>query len=71
MRYCRRFVDDEVDICQSNAICRHLGRKHDMYGASRAEAAVIDEVLDGVEDVRRKYLTLVYQDALVRSGLGC
>jgi len=39
-------------MVQSNAICRHLGRKHAMYGASLADAAKIDQILDGVEDQR-------------------
>jgi hypothetical protein len=52
-------------MCQSNAICRHIGRKHAMYGSSHAEAAMIDQIMDGVEDVRVKYLKLIYQDQLV------
>lgn len=39
-----RYCDGEVDICQSEAILRYLGRKHNMYGKGIAEAAAIDEV---------------------------
>jgi hypothetical protein len=39
-----RFIDDEVDMCQSEAILRHIGRKHGLYGASLAEQARVDEV---------------------------
>lgn len=39
-----RYIDDEVDMCQSEAILRHIGRKHGLYGASRAEQARVDEV---------------------------
>ncbi|GAB4823389.1 hypothetical protein N2152v2_010435 [Parachlorella kessleri] len=59
-----RYIDDSVDMVQSNAICRHLGRKHGMYGANLAEAAKIDQILDGVEDQRSKYLGLIYKDEL-------
>lgn len=50
---------------QSNSILRHVGRKHGLYGASRAEAAAIDMLLDGVEDLRVKYLQLIYKEELV------
>lgn len=43
---------------QSNTIVRHLGRRHGLYGGSRAEAAAIDQLLDGVEDLRRKVTNL-------------
>ncbi|GAB4819891.1 hypothetical protein N2152v2_006937 [Parachlorella kessleri] len=59
-----RYQDDEVNMGQSNAIMRHIGRKYDLYGKTRAEAAQIDQIIDGVEDVRRKYLALIYQDQL-------
>ena len=39
-----RYIDDEVDMCQSIAILRHVGRKWGLYGASRAETARVDEV---------------------------
>jgi glutathione S-transferase len=51
-------------MVQSNAIVRHLGRKHGMYGASLAEQAAVDQVVDGVEDIKAKYLALIYKDSL-------
>ena len=37
-----------------------------MYGEGLVQAAVIDQLMDGVEDLRRKYLELVYKEVLVR-----
>lgn len=59
-----RYVDDEVDICQSNAICRYIGRRYGLYGSNRSEAAQIDQIMDGVEDLRIKYVHLIYKDQL-------
>ncbi|KAI3428024.1 hypothetical protein D9Q98_006410 [Chlorella vulgaris] len=61
---CPRLVDDDVDVCQSNAVLRHVGRKYDMYGKGLKEAAAVDEVVDGVEAFKTKYLALIYQDEL-------
>jgi glutathione S-transferase len=36
-----------------------------MYGKGLKEAAAVDEVVDGVEDLKAKYLALIYQDELV------
>lgn len=49
-----RYVDEDGDVCQSNAILRHIGRKHGLMGASLAEASAIDMLVDGVEDLKRK-----------------
>ncbi|KAI7842899.1 hypothetical protein COHA_003411 [Chlorella ohadii] len=62
---CPRFVDaDGLDLSQSNTIMRHVGRKYGLLGGSEADAARIDMVVDGVEDIKRKYLALIYQDQL-------
>ncbi|PSC72458.1 flagellar associated isoform B [Micractinium conductrix] len=61
---CPRYVDEEGDISQSNTIMRHLGRKHNMFGSGLAEAARIDMLADGVEDIKRNYLGLIYTDQL-------
>lgn len=65
---CPRMVDGDVDICQSNAMIRHLARKHGLYGAGEAAAAQVDQLLDAVESIRLKYLTLIYQDELSESA---
>lgn len=62
---CPAYEDDAAGfICQSNAIMRHLARKHNMYGTSDREHCLVDMVMDGVEDIKRKYLNLIYQDEL-------
>ena len=58
------FVDDEVDMVQSNAILRHLGRKYDLYGSNLKENAQVDMIIETVESIKGKYLTLVYTDNL-------
>ncbi|KAM5140879.1 glutathione S-transferase P [Mantella aurantiaca] len=56
------FKDKAFTLYQSNAILRHLARNHDLYGKTPIEAAEIDMVNDGVEDLRLKYVRLIYQN---------
>ncbi|XP_068111389.1 glutathione S-transferase P 1-like [Hyperolius riggenbachi] len=56
------FKDGSFTMYQSNAILRHLARKHGLYGKTQEEASIIDMVNDGVEDFRVKYLRLIYQN---------
>ena len=60
-----RFVDGEVDVCQSNAILRYIGRKWHLMGASEKQACMADVAMEGVESLRSKYLVLIYQNNLV------
>ena len=53
-------------IVQSNAILRYLGRKLDIYGD---DPTFTDMVLDGVEDWRSPYATLIYTDKLAAEAL--
>lgn len=55
-------------MTQSNTILRHIASKGGLYGVSEADRAHIDMVLDGIAAIRGNYLTLVYQDELVRSN---
>jgi glutathione S-transferase P len=55
-------------LVQSNAIIRHLARTYNLYGASNVEHAQVDVVLDSVEDMRQKYIRLIYQDRLSDAG---
>uniref|UniRef100_A0A8C3VZG1 Glutathione S-transferase n=1 Tax=Catagonus wagneri TaxID=51154 RepID=A0A8C3VZG1_9CETA len=55
-----KFQDGDLTLYQSNAILRHLGRSLGLYGADPREAALLDMVNDGVEDLRCKYATLIY-----------
>ena len=63
-----RLVDGDVTVLQSLAILRHVGRKLDLYGKSDADAARIDSLLDGLEDMRNKTRTLVYGTGLSPDG---
>ncbi|XP_059959715.1 glutathione S-transferase P isoform X3 [Mesoplodon densirostris] len=55
-----KFQDGDLTLYQSNAILRHLGRSLGLYGKDQREAALLDVVNDGVEDLRCKYGTLIY-----------
>ncbi|CAD7696724.1 unnamed protein product [Ostreobium quekettii] len=61
---CPRYVDGDFDAVQSNAILRHIGRKHNLYGSTEQEATHIDMILDAVEDFRRQYTVLIYEKQL-------
>uniref|UniRef100_A0A8C4QQ21 Glutathione S-transferase n=1 Tax=Eptatretus burgeri TaxID=7764 RepID=A0A8C4QQ21_EPTBU len=54
------FTDGDFTMYQSNAILRYLARKFDLYGSNDKEAACIDMLNDGVEDLRMKYLNMIY-----------
>lgn len=54
--------DGDFEIVQSNAILRYLGRKHGLYGSNDVAAARIDELNDGVEDLRCAYTKMIYQN---------
>ncbi|XP_073540527.1 glutathione S-transferase P 1 [Phyllobates terribilis] len=56
------FKDGDLTLYQSNAILRHLARNHDLYGKNPRQATLIDMVNDGVEDLRLKYIRLIYQN---------
>uniref|UniRef100_A0AC11EII5 Uncharacterized protein n=1 Tax=Ovis aries TaxID=9940 RepID=A0AC11EII5_SHEEP len=55
-----KFQDGDLTLYQSNAILRHLGRTLGLYGKDQREAALVDMVNDGVEDLRCKYVSLIY-----------
>merc|ERR1719480_383236 len=57
---------DYGTIVQSNAILRYLGRKLDIYGD---DPTFTDMVLDGVEDWRSPYATLIYTEKLAAEAL--
>jgi len=53
-------IDGEITLTQSNAILRHLGRRHGMLGASDEEAALVDVLLDEATDFRNASARLAY-----------
>uniref|UniRef100_A0A8C6QAK9 Glutathione S-transferase n=1 Tax=Nannospalax galili TaxID=1026970 RepID=A0A8C6QAK9_NANGA len=48
-----KFQDGDLTLYQSNAILRHLGLSFGLYGKDQREAALVDMVNDGVEDLIR------------------
>eukprot|EP01048_Picozoa_sp_COSAG05_P001111 COSAG05_NODE_35_length_27765_cov_221.324719_17_plen_222_part_00 len=64
-----RLVDDDgTSVLQSLAILRHVGRSLDLYGSTPQEMARVDELLDGLEDMRAKTKVLIYGDKLSDDG---
>ena len=56
-------LDGDFEIGQSNAILRHVARKHDLYGRDEKEKTLIDMLNDQQEDVRVAYLGVIYTPA--------
>lgn len=54
--------DGSLELGQSNAILRHLARKHGLYGKDDTDRAVIDMINDQQEDTRLAYVKLIYGD---------
>ncbi|KAJ8336318.1 hypothetical protein SKAU_G00396610 [Synaphobranchus kaupii] len=57
-----KLEDGDLALFQSNAVLRYLGRKHGAYGKDDREAAFIDMMVDGAEDLRLKYVQLIYKE---------
>lgn len=69
-------ADQPADVCQATS---HAARSPDtppaptagLYGKDQREAALVDVVNDGVEDLRCKYATLIYTNYVsVGTGVG-
>ncbi|KAI8471030.1 MAG: hypothetical protein J3K34DRAFT_418797 [Monoraphidium minutum] len=59
-----RYIDapnGKIDIVQSMAILRHVARKHGLYGGDEEDAARVDMVVDGVQDLRAKLKAYWFQ----------
>jgi len=54
--------DAKFVVAQSNAILRHVARKHGLYGANEYEESSIDALNDEQEDIRLTYLRMIYQE---------
>ena len=46
------YIDGNVKLTQSNAILRHLGRQHGLYGSNDAQSSEIDMLLDTIKDIK-------------------
>ncbi|XP_069485143.1 glutathione S-transferase P 1-like [Ambystoma mexicanum] len=55
-----RMKDGDFTLYQSGAIMRYLARKHGLYGKNDKEAGLIDMTSIGLDDLREKYLRLIY-----------
>jgi len=55
-------TDNGEQICQTGAIMRHLGRKHDLYGSTEAEKTFVDMVYEGLKDFHPKYTNIIYKE---------
>ena len=53
--------DGSFEIAQSNAILRHVARKHGLYGKDDTEKTLVDMINDQQEDIRLAYIKLIYQ----------
>ena len=54
------YIDGDVKITQSNAILRHIARKHDMLGKNDTERALVDMMADESMDLRNGWVRLCY-----------
>ncbi|XP_032746537.1 glutathione S-transferase P-like [Rattus rattus] len=55
-----KFEGGNLALYQSNAVLRYLGGSLGLYGEDQREAALVDMVGDGVDDLRCKYGTFIY-----------
>jgi len=65
------FQDGDFPMVQSNSILRHVGRRvgDGLYGKDIFDQSRIDMLIDGCEDVRMKYVPLIYQDQCSEAGV--
>ena len=46
------YIDGNVKLTQSNAILRHIGRQHSLYGSNDDQSSEIDMLLDTIKDIK-------------------
>jgi len=54
------WIDGDVKLTQSNAIMRHLARKHDLMGKTNRERDRCDQVAEEISDFRSNFTMLCY-----------
>ena len=64
-----QLIDGTLNIVQSKTILRHLGRTHNLYGATEEEHCYVDLIVDAVGDARMRYVNLVYTARLEAGAL--
>jgi len=56
------YMEGDLKLTQSNAILRHLARKHDLIGQTSAERARCDLAAEQICDLRKTFVTLCYSE---------
>lgn len=54
------YIDGEIKICQSNAICRYIARKHNLCGATEEKRVEVDILENQLMDFRNGFVRLCY-----------
>lgn len=54
------YIDGDIKISQSNAIMRHIARKHDLCGSSEEEKVRVDLIENQMQDFRKQFTILCY-----------
>lgn len=54
------YIDGDIKITQSNAIMRHIARKHDLCGSTEDQNIRVDIAENQLMDVRNKFVGLCY-----------
>ncbi|KAB7505583.1 hypothetical protein Anas_00267 [Armadillidium nasatum] len=55
------YIDGDLNITQSHAILKYLGRKHDLVGKTDAENIRVDMTEHEAADMRLEWMNLVYR----------
>ena len=54
--------DGDLELPQTGAMIRHLGRKLNLYGSGLEEQAMIDMLHEGYIDLREKLIEIVFTE---------
>merc|ERR1711935_211768 len=54
------YIDGDVKLTQSNAIVRHIGRKHNLFGKNVEEASEIDMLIDTASDILAAIIKIIF-----------
>jgi hypothetical protein len=60
------YIDGDVKLTQSNAIIRHIGRKHNLFGKNVEEASEIDMLIDTSGDILAAIVKIIFDPDFVR-----
>ena len=58
-------IEGAISVTQSNAILRHIARKHDMCGKTEQEKVWVDMMADEAMDFRNGWVRLCYNPKFV------